>query len=114
LDESDNDKQKVTVANLAEALGVSHQMATQRINSLQKLGLVDRIDSEEDARAKVVVLTKLGKYEVLQLRPFSDEVTKAFNDLELELGAPLVELIRKAELSLLQTPLKQRITESKA
>ena len=60
------DNNEVSVADLAEALGVSHQMATQRVQGLEKLGLVSRIPSANDKRAKQVVLTQLAETEIKQ------------------------------------------------
>jgi len=98
-----------TVAALADALGVSHQMATQRINSLIKLGLVERVSCEQDKRAKVITLTKLGRVEVKQLAPFTKQMTKVFEELETELGCNLTKIIRQTELALIKKPLKQRL-----
>jgi len=98
-----------TVAALADALGVSHQMATQRINSLAKLGLIERVSSSQDKRAKVIHLTKLGHSEVKLLVPFARQLTNVFEELEKELGCNLTKLIRQAELTLIDKPLKQRL-----
>jgi len=103
--------QSTTVASLASALDVSHQMATQRINGLVKLGLVTRSSSDEDKRAKFVVLTPMGKNEAKQLYPFVTEMTQVFEDFEAELDCELTNIIRKAERSLLQKSLKQRLEE---
>lgn len=100
-----------TVASLASALDVSHQMATQRINGLVTLGLVTRSSSNEDKRAKSVVLTPMGKKEAKQLYPFMTEMTQVFEDFEAELDCQLTSTIRKAESSLLQRSLKQRSEE---
>jgi DNA-binding MarR family transcriptional regulator len=98
-----------TVANLAVELGVSHQMATQRINALEKLKLVTRQSSPLDKRAKFVMLTQKGQTEVTKLIPFTIKMNQAFNGLESELACELTQFIRKAEIALLKTPLKQRI-----
>lgn len=98
-----------TVAVLAEALGVSHQMATQRINSLTKLGLVERVTSGSDKRAKVINLTKRGKAEIKLLVPFSKQMTSVFEDIEEDLGCDLSRIIRQTELALIKKPLKQRL-----
>ena len=103
--------QNTTVASLASALDVSHQMATQRINVLVKLGLVARSSSDADKRAKCVVLTPLGKKEAKQLYPFATEMAQVFEGLEAELDCALTTVIRKAERSLLQRSLKQRLEE---
>ncbi len=104
------DKNKLaTVASLADELGVSHQMATQRINALEKLGLVTRQSSEQDKRAKFVTLTEKGQAEVKQLIPFTIKMNLAFDDLESEVGCQLTQLIRQTEMALLKTPLNKRI-----
>lgn len=103
---------QATVAELADALGVSHQMATQRINQLIKLNLVARVSSKEDKRAKVINLTNLGKTEVKKLRPLTEQMTKAFDQLETELGSELTKLIRQAELALIEKPLKERFKQA--
>lgn len=99
----------ISVANLAEALGVSHQMATQRVNQLEKLGLIQRIHLEGDKRVKQVILTPLAKSEVKRLKPFTKKVDSIFLELEKELNCQLMSGLRKAELSLLDKPLSQRV-----
>ncbi len=105
---------KVTVAALADALGVSHQMATQRTNTLEKMGLVTRVALPDDKRAKSVKLTSLGKKEAKKLQPLTEELTEVFNDLESELGCALTRLIRDTELTLLKKSLKQRLKEKRS
>ncbi len=100
-----------TVASLADELGVTHQMATQRVNALEKLKLLTRQYSKHDKRAKFVILTQKGHDEVQQLIPFTIKINKAFDDLESEIGCQLSQIIRKTELSLIKTTLKQRISE---
>jgi len=104
---------KVTVAMLADALGVSHQMATQRINALEKIGIVKRVSSDEDKRAKAVILTKHGKSEVRKLEPFAKQMTDVLEEFEAELGSQLTKLIRQAELALLDKPLKLRLNQKR-
>lgn len=108
LDQNPN----TTGSALASALGVSHQMATQRINALVKLDLVTRSSSDEDKRAKMVVLTRKGKKEAKRLYPFSKAIAQVFEDFEAELGCELTGIIREAERSLRQKSLKQRLKDS--
>ena len=103
------EKQDATVATLAEALGVSHQMATQRINALEKLKLVQRVSNAQDRRAKNIALTALGQREVQTLKPITAELKLAFDDLEKEMDCPLTNVIRGAELALIAKPLKARV-----
>lgn len=99
----------VTAAVLADSFGVSHQMATQRVNALEKLGLVERSSQPEDRRSKQVVLTALGETEAEQLEPFIRNMKVVFDELDTEVGVELMSVIRRTELSLLETPLKTRL-----
>ena len=99
----------VSVAALAEALGVSHQMATQRVNQLEKLGLVERIHSKGDKRVKQISLTQLAQREIKLLKPFVAQVDRVCAELNQEIDCELMPILRKAELALLERPLNQRI-----
>ena len=101
-------EENATVATLADALDVSHQMATQRINALEKLALLKRIDNENDKRAKKIVLTALGNQEAAKLLPLTKQLKHAFNNLEKELACDLAKVIRSAEKALITQPLKDR------
>ncbi len=50
----------VTASELGRRLGVSKQAAGKTVDRLVRLGYVERVASEDDARAKVVRLTPLG------------------------------------------------------
>ncbi len=50
----------VTASELGRRLGVSKQAAGKTVDRLVRLGYVERVASEADARAKVVRLTPLG------------------------------------------------------
>jgi DNA-binding MarR family transcriptional regulator len=101
----------VTAAVLADAFGVSHQMATQRVNALEKLGLLERISQVEDRRSKNIALTASGKAEVKQLEPFIKKMKLVFDEIDTETGVELMSIIRRAELALLENPLKARLKQ---
>ncbi|AOT11138.1 MarR family winged helix-turn-helix transcriptional regulator [Pseudoalteromonas luteoviolacea] len=98
----------VTVAELAAALCVTHQMATQRIHILIKLNLVCRKPNPKDKRAKTLHLTDLGKQEVMQLKPLTSKMTEVFTDLIQQIECDLLQKVREAEKVLIETPLIQR------
>ena len=100
-----------SVATLAEELGVTHQMASQRINLLEKMLMVERANHPTDKRAKIVRLTKLGVSEAEKLIPFTKQMDKVFDELETEVGCQLTQVIRQTELSLLNRPLYERINK---
>ena len=99
---------EVTVARIADAMGVTHQMATQRINALEKLSLVKRVALPSDQRAKQIELSNTGQSEIKAIQPFMATMKLLFEELETELGHELSQTIYQAELSLRQCPLKQR------
>lgn len=98
----------VTVALIAESLGVTHQMATQRINSLEKLSLVKRVLLPNDQRAKQVILSGKGLHEIRTLQPFMKKMKSVFQQFESELGVELSKYIYQAELSLREMSLNDR------
>lgn len=102
---------KVTVADLADALAVTHQMATQRVNSLEKLGLVFRKPNPEDKRAKSIHLTELGTEEGKKLRPITEKINIVFEQLNDQIECDLMAKIRQAELALIEEPLQKRLKE---
>lgn len=102
---------KATVADLAEALEVTHQMATQRVNVLEKLGLVYRKPNPEDKRAKTIHLTELGIEEGKKLLPITKKINIAFEQLNEQIECDLMAKIREAELALIKVSLKQRLKE---
>ncbi|MCF6439297.1 MarR family transcriptional regulator [Pseudoalteromonas luteoviolacea] len=98
-----------TVAELAEALCVTHQMATQRTHTLVKLELICRKPNPEDKRAKTLHLTELGKKEVMQLKPLTSKMTEIFTELTQQIECDLLQKVREAEKALIDTPLMQRL-----
>ena len=98
-----------TAKELADALGVSHQMATQRLNKLLELQLVEQAPHPNDKRAKVISLSKLGQVEADTLVQFTNKVAQAFSAIDAEIGCQLSSSIRKAETLLIEKPLAKRI-----
>ncbi len=104
---------QVSGATLANALGVSHQMATQRINALIKLSLIKRVASPTDKRTKNIVLTPQGEKEITMIKPFLKKMQRVFDDLIDELGSDLGEIIQKTEHLLHNKTLEQRFNDKK-
>ena len=75
---------EVTVARIADALGVTHQMATQRINALEKLSLVKRVSLPSDQRSKQIELSKKGQSEIKILQPLMEKMKLLFEELEAQ------------------------------
>jgi DNA-binding MarR family transcriptional regulator len=56
-----NEKQYLTVKNIAQSLDVAKSRVTKLIHGLTEKGLVESIDDPKDARIKIIRLTKAGK-----------------------------------------------------
>jgi DNA-binding MarR family transcriptional regulator len=103
-------EKEVTITNLAQAFDHTHQMATQRINGLASLGLVEKFSNQNDQRSKLIGLTKKGTHEAEQLAQIIPKAAAAFDALFNEINCNLTKAIHQAEASLHKAPLGERIT----
>ncbi|MGJ8662154.1 MAG: MarR family winged helix-turn-helix transcriptional regulator [Marinicella sp.] len=99
---------EITATDLAQALQVTHQMATQRINKLIQLKLLKRVANTENQKSKQIKLSPLGEIEINSLQPFINKMQLIFTQLEAETGIKLTQALFKAETSLRNKPLKDR------
>jgi len=78
--------QPTSTADIARALGQPHQVATQRVDLLIQLGIVERIDDPDDRCRKLLRLTRQGtaQFDVLTAR--LAKAGLAFEALSDELG----------------------------
>lgn len=101
-------KGEATVTDISVAVGVSHQLAAQRINELEKLGLVKRVPNEQDKRSRLIVLTDSGQKEAGELDQFVQETSRALRVLEEEIACSLSRTLCDAVEALERNPLKNR------
>ena len=99
---------EATVTDISVAVGVSHQLAAQRINELEKLGLVKRVPNQQDKRSRLIVLTDSGQKEAGELDLFVQETSRALRVLEEEIACSLSQTICDAVEALERNPLKNR------
>ena len=79
--------QIATIHALAERLQVRHNTAVERIDRMEKLGLVKRVRSDEDRRSVIVTLTprgrrifeKLARQRLRELRESGPELVAALS-----------------------------------
>ncbi|MEH6410453.1 MAG: MarR family transcriptional regulator [Hyphomonas sp.] len=104
--------QPTSTADIARALGQAHQVATQRVDILIRLGIVERVDDPDDGRRKLLRLTRQGKnqFQILTLR--LAKAGQAFEALFDEIGCDLPAVIQRATDSLLNAPLLSRMKDS--
>lgn len=98
-----------SAAELSKSLGYSHQLVTQRINLLLRLGLVVRTPSARDARKKSILLTPEGARQTKRLQALLPELDAAFRGLFDEIGFPLGRACRDALQSLTERPVLKRV-----
>ena len=101
--------QPTSTADIARALGQPHQVATQRVDLLIRLGIVERIDDPDDGRRKLLRLTRQGAAQFEVLTAQLAEAGLAFEALFEELGCNLSAVIQRAADSLLNAPLLARM-----
>ncbi len=98
----------ITVSDLAQALNVTHQMASQRVNKLIQLKLIERISNAHNKKSKQIILTTAGHDEIKALQPFMEKMQLVFNQLEAEIGVELTQIMYKTETSLRKKTLSDR------
>jgi DNA-binding MarR family transcriptional regulator len=72
------------ITDLAERLGVSKQAASQLVDDLEAVGVLAREPDPDDARARRVVFTRLGREGLLEglalLRDMESELARSIGD----------------------------------
>jgi len=86
------------ITDLAERLGVSKQAASQLVDDLEGLGILARAPDPDDARARRVVFTALGRQGLLEglelLRDMERELSNAIGDESMrELRKSLIGIL---------------------
>ena len=88
------------ITDLAERLGVTKQAASQLVDDLEQLGVLAREPDPDDARAKRVVFTELGRDGLL-------EGLALLRDMERELARAItsesMDQLRRALVAILAT-----------
>ena len=80
-------QQPATTAEIAQALGHSHQLASQRVARLLGQGLVESDVDTTDSRCRPLRLTRNGRDEVRRLLPVMERLEQVFRELFTEIGA---------------------------
>jgi len=76
------------IGNLAEVLKMDRTTVTRNLGPLEKAGLVRVARSPEDARTRVVLLSRAGERTILSVLPFWERAQKKVRDA---LGEELLE-----------------------
>lgn len=77
-------KEKVSIKDIADELGISHSSVSQLVSSLHQKGFIKTTTAGDDARKKVVAFTPKGKKLQQQVQPIWDAIKQAMEELTLE------------------------------
>jgi DNA-binding MarR family transcriptional regulator len=88
------------ITDLAERLGVSKQAASQLVDDLEAVGVLAREADPDDARARRVVFTRLGREGLLEGLALLRDME---NELSLSIGAESMAALRRALTAILAT-----------
>ena len=101
-----------SVSALADELGLSHQLASQRLKWLVSEGLVEIGDDPDDRRRRQVRLTAAGREEASKLQAFLPLLERAYSHLFDEIGMDLHRGLIEARDALKASPLLARMRVS--
>lgn len=101
---------EASAAELARALGQSHQLVVQKCPALLRLGLITQHADPADARRKIFRLTDAGRDQLHRLDAYSARITEVYRALFEEIG-DVHGAILKALNALTDKPLAERFSE---
>jgi DNA-binding MarR family transcriptional regulator len=105
------ENEPTTTADIARALGQPHQLATQRVDLLTGMGIIERISDPDDARRKLLRLTSEGRDQFTVLTGRLEKAGQAFEALFVEIGCDLPDVSHRAADALHKTSLLTRMKE---
>lgn len=98
---------EATAAELARALGQSHQLVIQKCPALLRLGVITQHADPADARRKIFRLTAEGRRQQDRIEAYSVRISEVYRDLFDEVG-DVHSAILKALNALAGKPLAER------
>ena len=100
------------IADIAQALGYSHQAVAKAVESMEKSGLMQTAASKEDLRKKLVVLTRDGRRDAELVERVAQRAAIVFTEVFDEIGVDLFRALRAFEDAIDRRPLVGRLLES--
>jgi len=98
-----------STADIAAALELPHQLASQRVDLLLNLGIFDRVADPNDKRRKILKLTPKGETEFACLKEALRDADKAFAVLFDEIGSDLQNVLERTIAALHQHTVLERV-----
>lgn len=100
---------EASAAELARALGQSHQLVIQKCPALLRLGLVTQHADPADARRKIFRLTDAGRDQLARIDAYAARISGVYRSLFEEVG-DVHGVILKALTALADRPLSERVS----
>lgn len=105
------EREPVSIAAAARALGRSHQSTSQQVKTLLAAGLLAVRKSDQDARARLYELTPVGRRQHKLLTQTKAPIAAAYGALFTDIGVDLSATLERATAALSDTPISERIKE---
>jgi DNA-binding MarR family transcriptional regulator len=97
-----------SASDLARELGHSHQLVTQKIPKLIRLGLIQHQGDDEDARRRIFTLTDAGMSQLAKFEQCTLLIRAAYAGLFAEVG-DVRQFVDRAAEALNERPLHKRM-----
>lgn len=98
----------LSVGELADRIGVSQPAATQTLNEMRRMGLID-ISAGPDRRSRLIRLTAKADALIRELEPVWRAIHRAADELDSELPVPLGSVTRETLTALARRGFSARI-----
>jgi len=108
------EQEPCTLGQIATAAGITQPAATQTIALMVKDGLVSARPAPDDARQRLVRLTKKGRELHPRLQACWAATKLAAESIDADIGTPLSEVLASAIAALHEQPFEQRIAKARA
>lgn len=99
----------VSLLDIARGLEITHQLASQRVKILLKLGIIQAFKDTNDKRKTNYQLTEFGIEQSKILSSYLEKASLVFSELNEELGCDFMELLFKVNKSFQVNSLESRI-----
>ena len=103
--------ERTSIADIAQALGYSHQAVAQAVETLERGGLMQSSVAVEDLRKRLLSLTNVGRREFEKVEAVADRAAIVFAEVFDEIGVDLFKTLRAFEVALDRRPLVGRLLE---
>lgn len=102
-----------SIMQISKALNLSHQLTSQRVKMLLKLGLIEGVQDTNDKRRTMYHLTGAGQKKAKILDLYCLDAAQAFKDLSTEIGVDIQHVLNAATAALQKKSFAERFPEHK-